>query len=433
MQPRLRPEGRFTTSYFNLVRFVRHPGIESDIHLFTPMEWHAETTELVHLLDKGHHGVVLTPEARDRLVTWIDYNAPFHGRWQTIVGDAAKGRERLRAERRTRYTGVAENHEEIETPAPVLQAPPVRPGPTDGPAVTVAGWPFDPATKPAVAGGRIPLADGLALELAAVPGGTFVMGSANAASPTDERPAAAVTVKPFKMGVREVTNREFRAFDPQHDSRCESRHGYQFGVTGYDVNGDDLPAVRVSWHKANAFCDWLSAKTGRRVRLPTEAEWEWAARAGSDRPFWWGGVADDFGAYANLADVSLADYSGNPYEQDRVKARYGNAENLFDNWVPQAHGVNDGAFLEEKSGRWKPNPWGLYDLHGNVGEWTASKYEPYPYRADDGRNARTGSGRRVVRGGSWSTRPKRATASYRRAYEAYAPVYDVGFRIVVED
>ena len=234
------------------------------------------------------------------------------------------------------------------------------------------------------------------------------------------------------MGAREVTNREFRQFDPKHDSRCESRHGYQFGVTGYDVNGDDLPAVRVPWNKAVAFCEWLSKKTGRTVRLPTEAEWEWAARAGSDKPFWWGGTGDDFAKYANLADISLSDYSGNPYVQDREKARYGNTENLFDNWVPQAHGVNDGAFLEEKSGKWKPNPWGLYDMHGNVWEWTQSKYTPYPYVADDGRNAPGGDERRVVRGGSWYSRPKLATASFRRAYHPYAPVYDVGFRIVVE-
>ena len=425
--------GKFSVPYFNLVRFVRHPGIESDIHLFEPMEWHAETTELMMMLDKGHHGVKLSEEARDRLITWIDFNTPYHGRWQTIVGKEALGREKLREERRALYLGVRMNHEEIETPPPVLKDElSAKKKPVDGAPLKIDGWPFDPATKPAAPAPAIKLADGVEIALVSIPGGSFVMGRNEAKGPRDEHPAAQVAVKPFMIGAREITNREFRQFDPKHDSRCESRHGYQFGVTGYDVNGDDLPVVRVNWNKAVAFCEWLSKKTGRTVRLPTEAEWEWAARAGSDKPFWWGGVADDFAKYANLADISLSDYAGNPYEQDRVKARYGNTENLFDNWVPQAHNVNDGAFLEEKSGKWKPNPWGLYDMHGNVWEWTQSKYAPYPYVADDGRNAPGGDERRVVRGGSWYSRPKLATASFRRAYRPYAPVYDVGFRIVVE-
>ncbi|MBP5321855.1 MAG: SUMF1/EgtB/PvdO family nonheme iron enzyme, partial [Kiritimatiellae bacterium] len=425
--------GKFSVPYFNLVRFVRHPGIESDIHLFEPMEWHADTTELMLLLDKGHHGVTLTPEARDRLVTWIDFNTPYHGRWQTIVGEKALEREKLREERRARYLGVRENHETIETPPPVLQAPDPVKRPDFGPQPAVAGWPFDPAAKPAAPAPAIRLAEKVEIPLVAIPGGSFVMGTNGRGAPRDESPAAVVAVKPFQIGAREITNREFRQFDPLHDSRCESRHGYQFGVTGYDVNGDDLPVVRVSWRKAVAFCVWLSEKTGRKVRLPTEAEWEWAARAGSAKPFWWGEVTDDFAPFANLADVSLADYSGNPYVQDREKARYGNPENLFDNWVPQAHGVNDGAFLEEKSGKWKANPWGLSEMHGNVWEWTQSAYRPYPYAADDGRNGTEGEERRVARGGSWYSRPKFATASFRRAYHSFAPVYDVGFRIVVEE
>ncbi len=425
--------GKFSIPYFNLVRFVRHPGIESDIHLFEPMEWHAETTELMMMLDKGHHGVKLSEEARDRLITWIDFNTPYHGRWQTIVGKEALDREKLREERRALYTGVRQNHEDIETPAPVLKDTlSSKKKPKGGEPLKIAGWPFDPATKPAAPAPAIKLADGVEIALVAIPGGSFVMGRNEAKGPRDEHPAARVDVKPFQIGAREITNREFRQFDPSHDSRHETRHGYQFGVTGYDVNGDDLPAVRVNWNKAVAFCEWLSKKTGRTVRLPTEAEWEWAARAGSDKPFWWGGVDDDFAKYANLADISLSDYAGNPYEQDRVKARYGNTENLFDNWVPQAHNVNDGAFLQEKSGKWKPNPWGLYDMHGNVWEWTQSKYAPYPYAANDGRNAPGGDDRRVVRGGSWYSRPKLSTASFRRAYRPYAPVYDVGFRVVVE-
>ena len=97
-----------------------------------------------------------------------------------------------------------------------------------------------------------------------VPGGAFLMGSESGFR--DEEPVARVAVKPFKMGRVEVTNRQFRRFRASHDSRRESRHGYQFGVTGYDVNGDDAPVVRVSWSEAVSFCEWASRATGRAGR-----------------------------------------------------------------------------------------------------------------------------------------------------------------------
>jgi formylglycine-generating enzyme required for sulfatase activity len=425
--------GKFSVSYANLHRYVRRPGIESDIHLFVPLEWHADTTELMLLLQKGHHGVKLSEEAMDRLVTWIDLNAPFHGRWQTIVdATSAQAKESKRASMRARYAGVEENHEVIDAPPARVEPPePETEQQRSGGAAACDGWPFDPASKPARPSGALDLGGGVALDLVDVPGGAFLMGSADGYR--DEAPQAKVEVKPFKIGRVEVTNRQFRRFRADHDSRRESRHGYQFGVTGYDVNGDDAPAVRLSWLDAQAFCEWLSKETGRKVALPTEAQWEWAARAGSDRPFWYGDLGADFAPYANLADATLADFSGNPYEQDRVKARYGNAENIYDNWIPQMPSVNDGGFLSEPSGRWKPSPWGLSDLHGNAAEWTRSAYAPYPYRDDDGRNAPGGAAKRVARGGSWWDRPKHATASFRRAYRPYQPVYNVGFRVVVEE
>ena len=426
--------GKFSAAYANLHRYVRRPGIESDIHLFVPMEWHADTTELVMMLRKGHHGVRLCDEAWDRLVTWIDFNAPYHGRWQTVVdGASACAKEETRARRRALYAGVTENHEALDLPPVKLAAAaaPAAEAPPEGEASPCAGWPFDAAAKPAAPAAALDLGEGVSLELAALPGGAFLMGSREEFA--DERPVARVEVGPFRMGRLEVTNRQFRRFRAEHDSRRESRHGYQFGVTGYDVNGDDAPAVRVSWQEAEAFCAWLSGRTGLKVRLPTEAQWEWAARAGAATPFWWGGPEADFAPYANLADVTLADFSGDPYVQDRVKARYGNPENLYDNWIPQMVKVNDGGFLSEPSGRWQANPWGLCEMHGNAAEWTRSKYAPYPYREDDGRNAAGGAEPRVVRGGSWYDRPKYATASFRRAYRPYQPVYNVGFRVVVED
>ncbi len=425
--------GKFSVSYANLHRYVRRPGIESDIHLFVPMEWHADTTELMLLLQKGHHGVKLSGDALDRLVTWMDFNAPYHGRWQTIVdGASARAKEDKRAQMRARYAGVEENHEAIDLPPVTIAAPePVQEAPAPAGETACDGWPFDPAAKPASAADALDLGGGVKLELVGVPGGAFLMGSAEGAR--DEAPVTKVEVKPFKLGRIEVTNRQFRRFRADHDSRRESRHGYQFGVTGYDVNGDDAPAVRLSWRDAVAYCEWLSKAAGRKVALPTEAQWEWAARAGSTQAFWYGGPDADFAAYANLADASLSDYSGNPYEQDYVKARYNNPDNIYDNWIPQIPTVNDGGFLGEPSGKWKANPWGLSDLHGNVAEWTRSAYAPYPYRDGDGRNALAGDAKRVARGGSWWDRPKHATASFRRAYRPYQPVYNVGFRVAVEE
>lgn len=425
--------GKFSVSYANLHRYVRRPGIESDIHLFVPMEWHADTTELMLLLQKGHHGVSLSAEALDRLVTWIDFNAPYHGRWQTVVGCAsACPKEGQRASRRALYAGLTENHEAADLPPVALEKPrPASETPAPAGDAACEGWPFDADKQPAADGGALDLGEGVKLDLVAIPGGAFLMGSP--AGFRDEAPVARVSVRPFRMGRIEVTNRQFRRFQKAHDSRRESRHGYQFGVTGYDVNGDDAPAVRVTWSEASAFCEWLSKAAGQRVLLPTEAQWEWAARAGTTNAFWFGGLDADFAPFANLADATLSDFSGNPYEQDREKARYKNAENIYDNWIPQMPQVNDGGFLSEPSGKWKANPWGLCDLVGNAAEWTRSLYAPYPYREDDGRNAASGSGARVARGGSWWDRPKYATASFRRAYRPYQPVYNVGFRVVVED
>ena len=147
------------------------------------------------MLDKGHHGVKLSEEARDRLVTWIDFNTPYHGRWQTIVGNEAIGRECLREERRAKYVGVRQNHETIDTPAPVLKdTESVREKPKGGEPLKIAGWPFDPATRPAASAAPIVLGGGVEIPLVAIPGGSFVMGRNEAKGPRDEHPAAKVDV-----------------------------------------------------------------------------------------------------------------------------------------------------------------------------------------------------------------------------------------------
>ena len=106
-------------------------------------------------------------------------------------------------------------------------------------------------------------------------------------------------------------------------------------------------------------------------------------------------------------------------------------------WIPSIENINDGAVITRNAGLGQPNPWGLFDMHGNAAEWTRSLYLKYPYRDEDGRNAVAAPSakdpaQRVARGGSFWDRPYRATASSRRGYEPWQRVFDVGFRIIIE-
>jgi len=430
-----RDSGNFSVGYDALSRYVRRPGIESNIRMLTPMEYHASTTELVQMLRAGHHGVTLDAEAWDRLITWIDLNCPFHGTWSEAVGAKRVGTQAARRqELLKRYAGV-DVHEEAVPAAALGPVEPVAPGPVAAPpsppAVQCPGWPFDAdearrrQAKLGQTARSIDLGEGVALELVHVPAGEFVLGSAGGASAS---PAGRVRIaRPFWIGRVEVTNEQFARFDPLHDSRVESKHGYQFGIHGYPANQPRQPVVRVSWREATAFCRWLTRRggTGLTFCLPTEAQWEYACRAGTDGPFSYGGADADFSAFANLADAKLTELAGDPYT-DAVPMK---SPNRFDDWVPKDARFNDGALISVEVGGYRPNAWGLHDAHGNVAEWTRSLYRPYPYRADDGRNDPAAAGPRVVRGGSWYDRPHRCRSAFRLAYRPYQPVFNVGFRV----
>lgn len=447
--------GKFSVAYAELHRYVRRPGIESDLHMLSPMDYHADTTELVQLLRKGHYGVELDPESWDRLITWIDLNAPYHGTWSEIVGRAAVEKQAARRrEMLRRYAGVDVDPEAIPplpppalpggrlAPAPLAQTPPLANGPaapghrpagqSDGPpasAAAPAALPpprVDPDWKPAPPE-RFDLGGGVVLEMVQVPPGEFVLGDPQGEA--DERPPTPVKIaRPFWLGRFEVTNQQFARFDPAHDSRVESMHGYQFGMHGYPLNRPRQPVVRVSWTEALAFCQWLSQQTGRRFTLPTEAQWEWACRAGTITPFFFGPLDADYTRFANLGDVSLRQLAVDTFIQVRVLPNPGK----YDDWVPRDDRYQDGALVSADAGRYQPNPWGLCDMHGNVWEWTLSACRPYPYRDDDGRNDPASPERRVVRGGSWYDRPHRCRASYRLAYWPFQRVFNVGFRVAME-
>ncbi|MDP7304332.1 MAG: formylglycine-generating enzyme family protein, partial [Pirellulaceae bacterium] len=230
------------------------------------------------------------------------------------------------------------------------------------------------------------------------------------------------------MAAREITNRQFNLFDPTHDSRVESKSATQYGVQGYPANLPEQPVVRVSWNETMAFCRWLSKKTGQRFSMPTEAQWEYAARAGTATPFFFGNGDVDFSPFANMADAKLAEFASDVWDSSKPLT---NATS-YDEWFPKDSRFNDGGVLSVESGRYRPNAWGLFDMHGNAAEWTCTTYQPYPYDPGDGREDPVSAGRKAVRGGSWRDRPRRCESSFRLSYLPYQRVYNVGFRVVCE-
>ncbi|UCE50677.1 MAG: SUMF1/EgtB/PvdO family nonheme iron enzyme, partial [Phycisphaerales bacterium] len=422
--------GVFEPSYVELRRYVRVGGFESDLRLLNPGEFHADTSELFQMLKKGHYGVKLDEEAWDRLTVWIDLNTPCHGIWREIVGvEKTRNDHRRRLDLRKLYGGDLSDPEVY----PVMttnKIEPVIPKYATGvntrvPEVT--GWPFDSvrAKRLQTTGGKtertIDLGEGVKLELVRIPAGEFVMGDLTGS--TDEQPLTRVKIdQPFWMGKFEITNEQYARFDPSHDSKFEHKGSWVFseGHLGWLLNQPKQPVVRVSWQEAVAFCRWLSARCGQQVSLPTEAQWEWACRAGTASALHYGDINDDFSPYANMADATIMELA---YDTD---GRY-----TMD-LVPRDARFDDERLVTAEVGRYMPNAWGLHDMHGNVWEWTRSEYEPYPYRLAESRNSIGADVRKTVRGGSWRDRPRYCRSAVRLNYPAWQKVYNVGFRIVIE-
>jgi formylglycine-generating enzyme required for sulfatase activity len=368
--------------------------------------------------------VQLDAEAWDRLITWIDLNAPCHGTWSEFAPISGDQRQR-RCELRALYGGVVEDAEQIVLPDPV-PAEPIIPQPLPSPEVRLVsadGWPFDvdeARRRQGMSGltqKTIDLGDGVTMRLVPIPAGRFVMG--DPAGEADERQQRVVQIEsPFWMGKCEVTNQQYAQFDPEHDSRFEHRTSWIFSENylGWPLNQPEQPVVRISCDQATAFCEWLSARTGLDVQLPTEAQWEYACRAGTASPFSYGDLDADFSRHANLADYTIRELA---YQGWRPRPP---------DIVPRDNRFNDGCLVATSVGSYQPNPWGLCDMHGNVWEWTRSTL--LPNRGDE---AAVASETRVVRGGSWYDRPKRARASFRLNYPSWQRVFNVGFRVVCSE
>jgi formylglycine-generating enzyme required for sulfatase activity len=234
---------------------------------------------------------------------------------------------------------------------------------------------------------------GLNLEMIWIPGGTFQMGSRLSAEAVakdcggeakdfaDEHPWHAVELDGFWLGKFEVTNAQFRRFAPNHSSG---------EYWGHRMDGDKQPVVKVTWDDARAFCAWLSLGTGRSYRLPTEAQWEYACRAGSETERHWGDDEAAMGSYANAADRTMRQTFK---DQDAIGP------------IPK---IMDGHAVTAPVGSFKPNAFGLHDMLGNVWEWCQDWYAKDYYQTSLRRNPTgpTSGEWRVVRGGSWVNDPK---------------------------
>jgi formylglycine-generating enzyme required for sulfatase activity len=343
-------------------------------------------------------------------------------------------------ELRKLYGGPKQDPEAVPDirPAP---ATPIQPKSLPAPELVQAGgWPFsaeETRKRQAAAGPReksVDLGDSVTMKLVRIPAGQFVMG--DVAGEPDEYPLARVVIhKPFWMGVCEVTNEQFRRFDATHDCRYYQKRHARSDDKGLTLNDPEQPVVRVSYEQATAFCRWLSQRTGMHFTLPTEAQWEYACRAGTATPLFYGDIDADFSAWANVADKA---FSWPPqqrlnWEDKEAKQVTGGLEHLVLEGAELSDTrFNDKAIVTAPVGGYRPNAWGLHDMHGNAAEWTRTAYKPYPYRDDDGRNEPTVQGRRVVRGGSFFDRPERCRSAFRLDYPAWQRIFNVGFRVVCE-
>ncbi len=235
--------------------------------------------------------------------------------------------------------------------------------------------------------GKIPGTD-ITFDMLPIPAGTFMIGSpeGEAGHKPDEGPQRKVKIEPFWMGKYEVTWNEYELFmypvdgykNPLLSGGKLSSDNVADAVTrptkpyvemSFGMGKDGFPAISMTQHGANTYCKWLSAKTGHFYRLPTEAEWEYACRAGTTTAYSFGDDASKLGEYA---------------------------------W----YGKNSD-FKYQKVGKKKPNPWGLHDMHGNVTEWTLDQYAPESYKNFVGATVAspwvqaTKPYPHVARGGSW--------------------------------
>ena len=412
------------------------------MYVMTPYEYHASTSEIVRMLERGHYNVKLTDNEWDHLTMWIDMNAPGRGEFDA---DPLNGYEQYgrRLELTNKYANGAgaDWRKELADYASLLKSKgeikpelPEKVAPVKHKEVKMKGWPLSAddiqkmLSKEKSLRKETEVADGVKIAFVRVPAGKFVMGT-NDGYPDQAPEFKAEVKKGFWMSEKELTNEQYNALVPDHDSRIYAQFWKDHTTPGYPANKPNQPVIRVSYEEAVNYCRMLSEKTGLNVQLPTEVQWEWACRGGSDQPFWYGAMDANFGPYENLADVQLEKMAvtgidPQPMEKDNPWFPYYN-------YMPKVDTVNDGLMIPTEEYTYKANPFGLINMHGNLQEWTRSIYAPYPY---NDKSQETLEAKQVVaRGGSWIDRPKDATATARRAYLPWQKVNNVGLRLIIED
>ncbi|MDX2222677.1 MAG: SUMF1/EgtB/PvdO family nonheme iron enzyme [Rhodospirillaceae bacterium] len=265
-------------------------------------------------------------------------------------------------------------------------------------------------------------------EMATVPAGSFVMGSpdSEAERDADESPARAVTfARPFALSRFEITRGQYAAFvratghvtgtgcSVWSDTKWEVRADASWQAPGF-AQDDTHPVVCVSWHDATAYAAWLAARTGKPYRLPSEAEWEYAARGGTRTAYFSGNDPHAICAHDNGHDLtSKRVHTGMP-------------------WPPV--NCDDGFAETAPAGSFPGNPFGVHDVHGNVWEWLADCYaDSYAGAPTDGRAVDApGCMQRVYRGGGWSVERRGRRAANRGRYDPAQRYGQLGIRVALD-
>ena len=435
----------YGTSYLNLHPYVHRQGGEGDMVVLYPYEYHPNTSELVRLLKKGHYNVQLTDAEWRKIYNWIDYNAPDKGYFNANVLKSFPYQGYDQIERRKqltdKYAGgagvdwkkeIADYAAQLKNKGEIKPVMPKKVSPVKEKVLKVKGWPFAPdRVKEMLADEKetvkvLEIAPGVQMTFVRIPAGEFVMGSYH--GEPDTYPTTKVKIdKAFWMGELEVTNQQYNTIFPQHDSRYVDQQWKDHVVPGYPANKPEQPVIRVSYNDAMEYCKILSQKTGLNITLPTEAQWEWACRGGSDEDFWFGNLNADFGKKDNLADVTTNKFAVSGVDPQPMSPE--SPWYKYYTFLPKAANVDDGSLVQVGGKKYEANPFGLYCMHGNVAEWTRSDYVPYPYKE----NPKKVSEYKVVRGGSYIERPKYSTAYSRKGFYPYQCVFNVGFRVIIED